>query len=182
MKTQTFRSPVRIARGLSLLECLITTCVAVTVLGSAAPGFQQSLERRHLEGAAAQLETDLMAARSLAVARNQPLRVSFSRGAAGSCYVVHSGPAQSCDCQLPGPASCSAGSEAHASVFFKPAGPVQLQSNVGSIIFDPVKGTSTPAGTLRVVGRNGTAVHQVVNIMGRVRSCAPQPLSGYAAC
>jgi hypothetical protein len=30
---------------------------------------------------------------------------------------------------------------------------------------------------------NGMAIHQVTNIMGRVRSCSPAPaLSGYRAC
>jgi type IV fimbrial biogenesis protein FimT len=36
---------------------------------------------------------------------------------------------------------------------------------------------------MRLTSRNGTAIHQVVNIMGRVRSCSPAPaLSGYRAC
>jgi type IV fimbrial biogenesis protein FimT len=54
---------------------------------------------------------------------------------------------------------------------------------VASMRFDPLHGTSTPTGTLRVVGANERAIHHVVNIMGRVRSCSPQAaVRGYAAC
>jgi hypothetical protein len=58
------------------------------------------VERRHLEGAAAQLETDILYTRSQAVAVNEPLRMRFQQHATGSCYVVHNGPAKACE--LPG--------------------------------------------------------------------------------
>jgi type IV fimbrial biogenesis protein FimT len=48
-----------------------------------------------------------------------------------------------------------------------------VQGNVASILFDPLHGTSTPTGTLKIVGDSGRAVHHVVNIMGRVRTCSP---------
>ena len=38
----------------------------------------------------------------------------------------------------------------------------------------PCKGTVTPTATLRVEARDGRAIHQVVNLLGRVRSCSPQ--------
>jgi len=60
---------------------------------------------------------------------------------------------------------------------------VQLRSNVPSIVFDSAKGTSTPTGTLRLVSADERAVHLVVNIMGRVRSCSPRAaVPGYKAC
>jgi type IV fimbrial biogenesis protein FimT len=43
-------------------------------------------------------------------------------------------------------------------------------------------GTSTPTGTLRLVGGRGRAVHHVVNVMGRVRSCTPAGVPGWRAC
>jgi type IV fimbrial biogenesis protein FimT len=59
---------------------------------------------------------------------------------------------------------------------------VQLRSNSGSILFDAVKGTVTPTATLRVTSSVG-ALHQVVNLMGRVRTCSPDgALAGYARC
>jgi type IV fimbrial biogenesis protein FimT len=54
---------------------------------------------------------------------------------------------------------------------------------VASVLFDPLHGTSTPAGTWRVIGTGGRAVHHVINVMGRVRSCSPQAaVPGYRAC
>ena len=60
---------------------------------------------------------------------------------------------------------------------------VQLRSNVASMVLDPTKGTVSPTGTLRLIGREQHAVHLVVNIMGRARMCTPSAgLPGYAVC
>jgi type IV fimbrial biogenesis protein FimT len=172
----------RRVRGLSLVETLIAMSVAALTLGVALPGFDSVRERRHLEGVASQLETDLQFARSLAVAQHRSLRISFGSDAAGSCYVVHSGAADDCRCSADGPV-CTAGAEAERHVHLGPDVPVTLNANVRSMLFDAVRGTVTPTGTVRVVGRDGRAVHQVVSVMGRVRSCAPAPgLPGYRAC
>jgi type IV fimbrial biogenesis protein FimT len=51
------------------------------------------------------------------------------------------------------------------------------------VLFDPMHGTSTPTGTVRVVGAGGHEVRHVINVMGRVRTCSPAPaLPGYRAC
>jgi type IV fimbrial biogenesis protein FimT len=170
------------ARGLSLLESLVAVAVTLVVLGSALPHFGKAAERRHLEGTAAQLATDIQQARSLAVASAAGQRISFRVLPAGSCYVLHDGPATACQCNATGQAQCSAGVRVHRSVFFPSEGPVQLRANVGSIQFHPNLGTSTPTGTLRLLARDGAAVHQVVNIMGRTRACSPNGVPGYPPC
>ncbi len=159
--------------GVTLIESLLTLAVSAVALGAAVPGLDQARERRQLEGTAAQLETDIQFTRSQAVAANRLLRMSFFSDGGGSCYVVHSGDVQ--DCQ---PA------QAPLRLVRLTAGEgLWLHSNVASIAFDPLKGTSTPTGTLRVVGRDGRALHLVVNVMGRVRSCSPNAaVSGHAAC
>ncbi|MCW5610856.1 MAG: GspH/FimT family protein [Rubrivivax sp.] len=173
----------RAQRGVTLVESLIVLAVAAVALGAAIPGFESARERRHLEGAAAQLETDLHFARSLAAAHHEALRVSFSRDAAGSGYVVHQGSARHCRALAGGAADCNGPARVVRVVHFAPGETVALQANVNSILFDPLKGTSTPTGTLRVIGRSGAALHQVVNLMGRVRSCTPTPtLFGYPRC
>jgi type IV fimbrial biogenesis protein FimT len=48
-----------------------------------------------------------------------------------------------------------------------------VRSASKSITFDAVRGTVTPTATLRVEARDGRAIHQVVNLLGRVRSCSP---------
>jgi type IV fimbrial biogenesis protein FimT len=172
-------------RGLTLIECAITTTVLAIVAGLTLPAFGTARERRHLEGAAAQLETDLMLSRSLAVARNEVVRMGFERDAAArsSCYVVHTGAAGDCSCSASGSAVCSNGAEPLRSVRYGAEVPLAMVSNSRSIQFDPVRGTITPTATVRVIAANGAAIHQVINIMGRVRSCSPAPaLSGYATC
>ena len=178
----TTRSPRR-ARGLSLIESMMTLTVIAVASGSVLPSFQQSIAQRRIDGAAAQLHTDLQLARSLAVAQNRSLRVSLLADAGGSCYVVHSGSAGDCRCGADGVAVCNAGAEAFRAVHF-PAGGVQLQANVSSMVLDAAKGTVSPTGTLRLVGNDGRAVHVVVNLMGRTRQCTPAngALPGYPQC
>ena len=169
-------------RGVTLLESLVAVSVTAVTLGTALPSFEQARERRHLEGAAAQLETDIMYTRSLAVARNQGVRMGFEATPAGTCYVIHTGAANACGCNAAGVAVCDADAQPLRTVHFPASGMVGLRANVRSILFDPRLGTSTPTGTLRVVGRSNAAIHQVVNIMGRVRSCSPTGVNGYPSC
>ena len=65
----------RAQAGVTLIETTTVSAVVAVLAGVAAPAFDQSLQRRHLEGAATQLETDIHQARMLAVARNAPLRI-----------------------------------------------------------------------------------------------------------
>lgn len=174
--------PLARRRGLSLIECLTAIAVLLVLLGSALPGFAKLTERRHLEGTAAQLATDIKFTRSLAVAAGSGQRMSFRSGPAGSCYVVHDGPPNACRCEASGAVQCVNGATSQRSVFFTADAPVQVRANVGSILFHPVHGTSTPTGTLRVVARDGAAVHQIVNLMGRTRACSPNGVAGYPAC
>lgn len=169
--------------GLSLIEAAIVTAVTALVLGAALPSFQEARQRRQLEGAAAQLETDLQLARAEAVARNEGLRLTVHADAGRSCYLLHTGPAGACRCDEDGDApACEAGADLVRRVRFEAGGAVQLRSNSASMRFDPVKGTVTPTGTLKLSGGAGT-VHVVVNVMGRIRSCTPDgALPGLARC
>ncbi len=170
-------------RGFSLVEAGIVLAVTAIVATSAAPSVQRVVDTRRIDGAATQLAADLQFVRTEAVARNQPLRLSVQVGGGASCYVVHSGNANQCSCTADGPAQCSGGAQPIKAVRFGDADRVALQTNVASMLFDPLHGTSTPTGTLRVVGSDGRAVHHVVNIMGRVRSCSPlAAVPGYRAC
>ncbi|MBK6471456.1 MAG: GspH/FimT family pseudopilin [Betaproteobacteria bacterium] len=169
-------------RGWTLVEALISLAVTAIALGAAVPGFHEARERRHLDGAAAQLETDLQLARSLAVLHNRTVRVDFRTGSTGSCYVVHSGGPGDCSCDASGAATCSPGAEALRSTGYPSSLPITLTSNAASMAFEHVRGTVTPTSTVRITGR-GRAVHVVTNIMGRVRSCSPSSAApGYPAC
>lgn len=175
--------PLRAQRGLSLLECLMALAITAIATGATLPAFQATLELRRLEGAAAQLHTDLQLARSEAVARNRTLRISYGQLSGASCYVVHTGSAGACTCGAMGAPVCTPDAEPLRTEHFPAGSGVQLQSNVASMVLDPARGTVSPTGTLRLLGSEGRAVHVVVNIMGRARKCSPGgALRGYAAC
>ncbi|WP_295636492.1 GspH/FimT family pseudopilin [uncultured Methylibium sp.] len=171
-------------RGLTFIETGATLAILASAATIALPGFGDVLQRRHTEGVASELATDLQYLRSEAVARNQSLRASFTTLPGGSsCYVLHSGPAGSCTCQSEGLASCGPGARALKSVLLPPGSRSSIHANVGSIVYDPRHGTSSPAATIRVTGSDGRAIHHVVNIMGRVRSCSPSgAIGGYREC
>lgn len=182
----TPRPPMSVRRAhadVTLVETMVVTSVLTVITSLAAPSFDGAVQRRHLEGAATQLETDIHYTRLLAVARNAPLRISFESGASGSCYVIHTGSANQCSCATDGTAVCHGAAQAERSVRFAAGGPVSLKSNSRSVQFDPMKGTSTPTATVQLQARNGAAIHQVLNIIGRVRSCSPAPATnGYPRC
>jgi type IV fimbrial biogenesis protein FimT len=175
--------PASHLRGVTLIECCAVLTILGIVVGSAAPAFRAVMERRELEGRAIELAADLQWLRSEAVARNRTLRLSVKTGLQGSCYVVHTGALDTCECLLEGPAVCSAGSEAMKSVLLPAARPIRLESNVSSMVYDPLHGTTTVGATLRLVDTRGRSIRHVVNILGRVRSCSPSgEVAGYKPC
>jgi type IV fimbrial biogenesis protein FimT len=170
------------ARGVTLIETLCVVSIVGTSVGLAAPGLSSWRDQQALLGAAAQLETDIQYARSQAVALNTVVRLSSRTGNDGSCYVVHSGPDDTCSCTPQDGAMCTGSSAVWRQAALPATGRVQLTSRNVSIAFDPEHGTVTPATTFRLQAGNGRALHQVVNIMGRVRSCSPDNAPGFKAC
>lgn len=160
-------------RGLTLVEAGTATAIAAAALVTALPGFGDLLDARRAEGVAAELATDLRFARSEAVSRNAGVRVRLQGDADGTrCYVIHTGSAGACSCLDAGPPVCSGDAEPIKAVRFASDDRVQVQANVGSMLFDPVRGTVTPTGTLTILAADGRQMRHVVNILGRVRSCA----------
>lgn len=180
----TGSSPWRRQRGLSLVETLVSAAVASTVLGTAVTAFDKTVSRRHLDGAASQLETDIFFTRSVVAAHQQGLRISFSQNEAGSCYVIHRPTARHCRCDAQGRPVCEGEAAVMRTVHLPPDAPVRIEANVRSMLFDPVKGTVTPTGTVRVTAQqDGATIHQIVSLVGRVRSCSPGGrVAGVPAC
>ncbi len=173
------------AGGFTLIEGGIVLAVLAIVAGLGAPSLRDLIDARRLHGAANALAGDLHFVRVEAVARQTPLRLSLRPLADGSCYVIHTGAADRCDCAgVEGPARCSGGAMAIRTVRLAATDRVAVQANVGSLLYDPARGTTTPTGTLKVVGGSSQrAVHHVVNVMGRVRSCSPNgTVPGYRPC
>ncbi len=172
----------RAQRGVTLIEAAVALTIVAIGVSTVAPSFQDLVARKRLEGVAAQLATDLQYVRTEAVARNEPVRISFHTATGGSCYVIHTGARAQCACSGPAPAVCSGAAVQIKTVYLATAQQVGVAASANSILFDPLHGTSTPTGTARVTGPQG-AIHHVVNVMGRVRSCSPgSALPGYRAC
>ena len=170
-------------QGVTLIEAASVVAILSIVIGTTLPGFASLRQRADLAGVAAQLETDVQFARSQAAAFGHPVRLTLRESAGATCYMIHTGPAAQCSCGDAEAASCSGDAELLRSVSLAARGDVQVRSVSKSIAFDPVKGTVTPTATLRVEARDGRAIHQVVNLLGRVRSCSPGGrLAGEFAC
>lgn len=178
MQSKTHRRNLSQARkaqtGLSLVEMLISLAITLVLLGGALPMIDELRTGQALAATASVLETDLHYARSLAIGSGQPVRLSLQVLNNGhTCYAVHTGPANACRCDGKGQSQCESEArllrlEEQVASHGVRVGPVSR-----SILFDGRKGTITPTATLQVVAPDGRAIHQVVNIMGRVRSCTP---------
>ena len=176
-------------RGVTLIETSVVTAIAAVLMAVASPGLGSLIENRKIDGVANNLHADIQFVRQEAVLRNTPVRLSFYSSGTSTCYVAHTGNHADCGCDASGAAVCGAPVQQLKFVSFAAADKVTVQANVNSILFDPLHGTSTPTGTLKVVAHSGRTVHHVVNVMGRVRSCSPQSTStaattvpGYRAC
>lgn len=169
--------------GITMVETCCTLAVMAILASTGLPSFKGTIDRQALRGQASELSTDLQFLRTEVVSRNQVLRMAFGSDAGGSCYMIHSGPTASCRCDSTGSAQCEAGSEAIKTVGLPASRGVRLQSNVAAMQFDPLHGTVTPAGTLRLIDRENRAVNQIVNMLGRTRACSPGgAVSGYKTC
>lgn len=170
------RSPPRGGRGVTLVESLVGVAIAAAVVGLAAPAMATLQQRESLRSVAALLETDVVHARSWAVARNRSARLDFD---GPSCWVLHGGPPGDCRCDGRGGATCGAGmpwrvSELHGNG-------VAVDSNSPSLVFDPVRGTVTPTATVRLRAGDDE-IRAIVNLMGRVRQCSPAAMPGLPRC
>jgi type IV fimbrial biogenesis protein FimT len=168
--------------GVTLVECAITAAIVAVCVGLALPSFDRLWQRRTVEGLAAQLEADLQFARSEAVARNENMRVGFADDPQGSCYIVHTGASQACQCTGDGHIHCEPGAVAVKVGHLAGGRGVALTSNSSSMLFDNAIGTVTPTATIQVSAPDAQ-LKVIVNIMGRIRACTPdQSMPGYAAC
>ena len=170
-------------RGITLLEACVVVAVTAIVAATSLPSFSALIDGHRLEGAASRLAADVQFVRSEALARNRALRLSIHAGADASCWVVHTGAADECGCTNGTSVVCHGSAVEIKSVVLPAAERISVAANVASIVFDPLHGTSTPTGTLRLSDARGRAIHHIVNVVGRIRSCAiGGATAGYPAC
>ena len=171
-------------RGVTLYELAVALAIAATAATVAVTGMDSMVQRATLRSTAAEVASDLQHARSMAVARNQTLRLAFGAlETEGSCYVLYRGALGACQCAAAGSSTCLDGGEAIRAVFLPPASRVRIQANVGTMTYDPRLGTVSPAGRVDIIGRDGRSLRHVVSLMGRVRTCSPGgTVNGVPAC
>ena len=96
-----------------------------------------------------------------------------------SCWVLHTGRRGDCDCSA---SACAGGAERWLAVPLHTQG-LRLDSHSTGWQWDRWQGTVTPTASVTWSLPDGRAVQHSLNLMGRVRSCAPQGLvAGYPAC
>jgi len=172
--------------GFTLVEAAVVVAVLAVVALVAVPAMQATVDRARLDDAARTLGADLQLARVEAVLRQEPVRVSaLDDRAGGRCVAVHTGPAADCTCDAAAqaPAACSGAARLLRHLHLPAHGRVRLAAPGASLLFDPQLGTCTPAGTFALSTPSGDAVHQIVNVLGRVRTCSPDgKVGGHVRC
>ena len=172
------------------MEALTTLAVLALLAAVALPAWAQWRARTGVAGVAHEFEALLQQARAHAWATGESVQLAFEAAAAGACLLVHTGERGACRCPansaLPTPAAdCAAGARLLQHAWWPAGAGVSVSANVAAMRLDALHGTVSPAGTVRVASPLGPALHQVVNVMGRVRTCVPAAApawSGVAPC
>jgi type IV fimbrial biogenesis protein FimT len=161
------------SRGVSMLECCMALAVLSLLLLVGVPLLKDWQDRISLQGQSQELVARIMNMRSEAIMKNHAVRMTFITSPGGTCYVVHTGPADSCACDGQGNASCSSDiAKVLATQHWDSRERVQIFANVRSILFDPRTGLAAPGGTVRLVNANGQELRHIVSLRGRVRTCS----------
>ena len=170
--------------GFSMVEPMCAISIVGVLLSSVLPSMRDLRTRQALPAVAAEVETDVHLARTLALSSNTGVRLSVQAvpGSSGSCTVVYTGAANACSCGGGGQSVCTGNTRLWRLTEQPLADGASLVNVVRTLLFDPSKGTVTLTATLAITDRDDRSVRKIVNIMGRVRSCTPDGVRGFAAC
>lgn len=172
------------ARGVTLIETLITVFLLCLLAFIALPTWQTHLLQKRLESAAETYRQHFQWARSHAMRSGQTVSIRFASDASGSCYIVFTGPETACGCNAAS-AQCTAPARLLVSEHLPAERHIAMQPKSGNPTFrlGPLHGTVTPNPVIVFSAPNGQSLHEVANRLGRTRSCSPQGgLPGWPAC
>jgi type IV fimbrial biogenesis protein FimT len=167
--------------GFTLPEVLTALAVLALTAVLALPQLGQMRARAGVSAVAHELEALVQQGRAHAWATGEAVHLAFEWAASGACLLVHTGERGDCRCELPSaPAACHGTAQVLQQAHWPATSGVAVSANVTAMRLDALRGTVTPAGTVRVASPLGPALHQVVNVMGRVRTCVPASAPGWA--
>jgi type IV fimbrial biogenesis protein FimT len=182
-RTPTQRPATRAAHGISMIEALCVCTITATALGVSAGSLRDFVSTQRLQSAAAEVESEVQLARSSAAQRGHTVRLAIQPIAGGSCTLLHTGPRNACACGDDGAPTCAGDAEVlHLNRQPVRYG-VRITTTDVSIAFSAANGTATPTATIKIADDRGHALHQIVNVLGRTRTCTPGAgLPGYRHC
>jgi type IV fimbrial biogenesis protein FimT len=163
----------RRARGLTLLELLVTLAIVAVMMTLALPSFGSMVARHRLKAAAEQLSADLGELRLMAAQRGQPLHLNLQPGPQW-CYALAT--ASGCDCRVP--QSCqlkTVRATHHPGVTLLAGGDMRVDGrNVGPL---------QDSGQALLQGSEGGQLRVSLTPLGRPKVCAPGgAVPGYPGC
>ncbi len=181
------------ARGFTLVELMVVVAIAAVLLTLVAPSFTNYFARKRLEGVFTEFATDIQYARSEAVQRNVPVRITFGSG----CYAIHTHPVGSTatSCTQAGGVTLGTGSIPLAmeiktvQLDTGSALSISPRNSLTFIQFDSIRGMATFDGSVTTVGSvnlttsaGSWQLRASITPVGRAQTCSPNgSVVGYDA-
>jgi len=163
----------RCARGLTLLELLVTLAIVAVMMTLALPSFGSILARHRLKAAAEQLSADLGELRLLSAHRGQALHLNLQPGTQW-CYALAT--VSGCDCRVV--QSCqlkTVRASDHPGVTLLAGAELRVDArNIGPL---------QDSGQALLQGSEGAQLRVGLTPLGRPKVCAPgAAVPGYPGC
>ncbi len=164
-------------RGVTLLGVMITLLIISIIAGFSTVWFNDIIVSQRLQGAAQQVYTDLRAAQSEAIKRNNTVYVHFKKTTTDWCYGFSLN--ADCDCTVANSCQLDGIERTTTNDAFK--GIILQQSRFAGgteyTAFDPRNGFAQAGalknGTVWFKSANDDQIAVILNRLGRVRFCSP---------